>query len=163
ELFIVGDRGAERSTWRAKLRRLGPCFTLLALTAAGGLAARAAVTGSLIGGRAGVGVDVATRVWTMLGGVPEWVRLFVWPGHLSAEYGPQQISIRSGPSAPSLLGMLLLIVAVALFGLLLRRARSQGFAGILPLPFALAWLGITLLPATNLVTGLVLEERTLFL
>jgi hypothetical protein len=98
-----------------------------------------------------------TRWWTALGVVPQWVRLLVWPAHLVATYSPPAVPIRRGPDAAAVAGLglslaLLLLVVVA-------RRR-------LPAPmFALAWIGICLLPVCNLLvpSGVLLAERSLFL
>ena len=127
----------------------------LVLVAAAVLAARRAVLGSVFGEQHPVEMDLSTRVWTMFRVVPEWLRLLVWPSHLSAEYGPNQIAIVDGPGAVSLLGIVLLILWATGFAFALRKRREVAFG--------LAWLAISFIPVSNLLSGVVLQERTLML
>jgi protein O-mannosyl-transferase len=91
----------------------------------------------------------------MLRVVPEWVRLLVWPAHLSSEYGPQQIQVIDGPTAGGVFGIVFIVGVVAAFVVCLARHRTVAFG--------LAWLAITFVPVSNLVSGVVLQERTLML
>ncbi len=91
----------------------------------------------------------------MLRVVPEWARLLVWPAHLSSEYGPQQIRVIDGPTAGGVLGIAFIAAVVAAFVVCLARHRTVAFG--------LAWLAITFVPVSNLVSGVVLQERTLML
>jgi hypothetical protein len=100
-------------------------------------------------------MDASTRTWMMLRVIPEWVRLLAWPSHLSAEYGPNQIQVIDGPSAGGLLGIVILVTVAAAFVVSLNRQRDVAFA--------LAWVAITFVPVSNLVSGVVLQERTLML
>jgi len=102
-------------------------------------------------------IGTRDRILTAVGVVPEWVRLFYWPAHLSSEYGPPDIEIAQGFSIAQLPGALLL-VAVLAFGVLLRRRRPV-------ISFAIAIVVIALLPSSNFLVpaGIVLAERTLFL
>ena len=128
---------------------------VLLLVAAQVLAARSAVLGSIFGEQHPVEMDLSTRVWTMFRVVPEWLRLLAWPAHLSADYGPNQITIVDGPGAVSLLGIILLILWTIAFTFALRKQRE--------IAFGLAWLAITFIPVSNLLSGVVLQERTLML
>lgn len=127
----------------------------LVVVAAAVIAARTAVLGSVFGEQHPVEMDLSTRVWTMFRVVPEWLRLLVWPARLSAEYGPNQILIVDGPGAVSLLGVVLLVLSATAFALALRTQRVVAFG--------LAWLAITFIPVSNLLSGVVLQERTLML
>jgi hypothetical protein len=130
-------------------------MAVLALAGAAVLAARTAVLGSLFGEQNPVEMDAPTRVWMMLRVVPEWVRLLAWPAHLSSEYGPQQIQIIDGPTAWGVLGIVFIAAAVAAFVVCLGRQRTVALG--------LAWLAISFVPVSNLVSGVVLQERTLML
>jgi len=103
------------------------------------------------------GLSAGQRALTMLGVVPEWARLFIWPAHLQADYSPQEISgaVSWGPAQT--LG--LFILAAAIIGALAARRRAP------VVTFGLLWVGIALFPISNVLvpTGIVLAERTLFL
>jgi tetratricopeptide (TPR) repeat protein len=130
-------------------------FVMLLVVGALVLAARTAVLGSLFGEQHVVEMDASTRIWTMFRVVPEWARLLAWPARLSAEYGPQQIEIIDGVSTLGALGIALVAGVVAAF--VLARTRQPVMA------LALAWLAVTFVPVSNLVSGVVLQERTLML
>lgn len=104
-----------------------------------------------------VSSSLGGRALTMLGVVPEWFRLLIWPHHLQADYSPREIVAATGFGINQLLGVLLLGLAL----LILLRCRRR-----LPVAsFGAAWLAIGLGPVHNVLvpTGIVLAERTLFL
>jgi hypothetical protein len=104
-----------------------------------------------------LGVPFSTRLFTMLGVFMEWVRLFVWPASLSADYSSRRIQAVTSFDA-SLVPALLVAFAVVAIAWSLRRSMPV-------VTFGLLWAGVTLLMPSNLVvvTGNVLAERTLFL
>ncbi len=99
----------------------------------------------------------AQRVLTMFGVVPAWIRLMLWPAHLSVEYGPPYVDIAQGPEIVQIPGFLLLVSILAIAVALRRRMPV--------VTFAIGWVAITLLPASNFIipAGIILAERTLFL
>ena len=145
------------------LRPLVLCMTLIAVLY---LAARSAVKGGEISGFQpfivfqALDLSYWNRVLTMIGVVPEWVRLLLWPARLSTEYAPPYVDIAQGPSLVQLPGLLLLVGIIGL-GIVLWKRR--GVARVAS--FGIAWLCITLLPASNFVVpaGIIVAERTLFL
>ena len=147
EWLIPGERRDRRPVFRL--------LAIVAVVAVAVVASRTLVLGSLFGEQNPVEMDLSTRIWTMLRVIPEWVRLLVWPAHLSAEYGPQQIEIVDGPGLLSLLGIVLVVAFIVAFIASLTRNRAVAFG--------LAWLAITFFPVSNLVSGVVLQERTLML
>ncbi|MFZ5625024.1 MAG: tetratricopeptide repeat protein [Gemmatimonadota bacterium] len=144
----------------ARIRSLLPAYAALATVGMLYLAVRTIVTGKL-------GGDIALRwlleasfrgrVCTMLAIVPEWARLLLWPERLGALYGPPGLPVLESMSAKSWLGLALVAGVALAFVAALRRDRRVSFA--------LAWLGITLLPVSNIlvISGVFLGERTLFL
>lgn len=156
ELTVVADPAPAR----ARARSLVPLGVLLAGIASAYLILRRSVLGGLVGENPAFAFRDAmwtTRSWTMLGVVPQWVRLLVWPAHLSAVYSPPGTAVRDSADIVAMVGLVVLtggaVLAVA--------ARRQ-----LPvLSFGLAWFGIAILPVSNVVvrTGVLLAERTLFL
>lgn len=99
----------------------------------------------------------ADRVLTMIGIVPQWVRLLLWPAHLSSEYAPPYIDVAQGPELVQLPGLLLLVGVLGLAAVCYRRRPV--------VTFGVAWLCIALLPSSNFIVpaGIILAERTLFL
>ncbi len=156
ELTIITDSRPLIERARA-IRLLMLSLTLVAIAY---IAVRIRVTGSLVAENPAIPLrdaTYATRWWTMLSLVPEWVRLLVWPAHLAAVYSPpgtplyQQINIRSVIGG----AVLLAVAALAIAG---RRRLPVATFGI-------AWIGLVLLLISNVVvkSGVLLAERTLFL
>jgi hypothetical protein len=87
----------------------------------------------------------------------EWLRLFFWPAHLSADYSPRVIELVTGPSFEIFLIVVILIGVAALAWMARRKAPAATFACL--------WTAIALMIPSNLLvpTGFVLAERTLFL
>lgn len=146
----------------AELRPVVRLFVSLFCIGAAYLIARTSVVGELLGEKHLVPVFGARRLWIMLVVVPHWVRLLLWPAHLSAEYSPRQIEIPAGPGPEIILGAVVLVALAALFVALGRSTEAprdeRGVAR-----FALAWLAVTLLPVSNLFSVMLVAERTLLL
>jgi hypothetical protein len=139
---------------------------VLTLIAVGYLGVRALVKNGEISGFQpfivfqALGLSYGNRVLTMLGAVPEWVRLLLWPARLSTEYSPPYVNVAQGPAAWQLPGLLILLGVLGLGLGLARRNRPASVAS-----FGIAWLCVTLLPTSNFIipAGIILAERTLFL
>jgi protein O-mannosyl-transferase len=119
---------------------------------------------SILGGFAGdaphpalEGVPMGRRLWVMLGLVPEFVRLYLWPARLHPDYSPQAVPFLDSPAMAHLPGAVLMLGALALFVHAWRRDRV--------IAFALLWTGLTMGPISNILipTGVLVAERTLFL
>jgi tetratricopeptide (TPR) repeat protein len=160
ELTVIADS----ASLRERVRRLRPFYLVLVLIAVAFVAVRSRVLADHgIGGFqpftpfSTLHISNPDRMLTALGVVPEWIRLFYWPVHLSSEYGPPDIEIAQGFALSQLPGFLLL-VAILSFGVALRRRQRA-------ISFGIAIAVITLLPASNFIVpaGIVLAERTLFL
>lgn len=156
----------EHRPLRARLVAMRPLLLWLTLVAVVYLAARATVKADNIAGFQpfivfqSLDLSYTNRVLTMLGVVPEWLRLLLWPAHLTTEYAPPYIDIAQGPSVVQVPGFLLL---VGILGLGVALWRQHGLARVGG--FGVAWLVITLLPTSNFIVpaGIILSERTLFL
>ena len=160
ELTIIGDADGPM----ARARRLRPFYLGMAAVGLGFLAARSAVLADhSIGGFAPftpfaiLHITPADRVLTAIGVVPEWFRLFFWPAHLSADYGPPDVDIAQGPSVSQIPGLLLLIGVLSATVVLRRRKPVVSFG--------IAFACLALLPSSNflLPAGIVVAERTMFL
>jgi Tfp pilus assembly protein PilF len=158
EALAIGDAPSVVSRLRASRR----FYLLLLLVGVVYVAFRQLVINKELGGFAPYipfvtqRVGLTDRLLTMLGIVPEWLRLLVWPAKLSSEYGPPEYPIATGPALDQLPGLLILILAAALAVATARRAPIVAFG--------IAWTAITLLPSSNLLlpSGILLAERTLF-
>jgi hypothetical protein len=102
------------------------------------------------------GQPFAIRAMTMLRVLLEWVRLFFWPAHLSADYAPRHIDIVTGPTL-EMLASASILFGVAGLAWISRRTSPAA-------TFAVLWVAIALIIPSNLFvnTGFVLAERTLF-
>lgn len=103
------------------------------------------------------GLGQGGRVTTMLGVVPIWFRLLLWPAHLQADYSPQEVVAVTGLGGWQWLGLALLAATALATILAWRRAPSVSFG--------LLWAAIALAPVSNILlpTGITVAERTLFL
>jgi hypothetical protein len=145
----------------ATLRRrdLRVLWAVLAVSAVGFWSVHVAAVGHLAGDRPNFvfwGMNLPQRLFTMLGIVPEAVRLLLFPVRLQAEYAPQEIRRAYGFGGGQLLGTALL-AGIGLATAALRRNSA--------LTFGVGWTAIALLPVSNVLvpSGVVLAERTLFL
>jgi hypothetical protein len=141
----------------AQGRRL---LLLLTLVAVGFYWTRTQIlSGSLLGtfvAESLVGFSLGERALTMLGVVPEWVRLILWPSHLQADY-PGALVDQTTWGPMQSLGLAILVAAGAAMIAAWRRAPV--------IAFGLAWCAIGIFPVHNVLvpTGIVLAERTLLL
>jgi hypothetical protein len=159
EATVIRDSAA----FRQRLAAARTPFLLLVLVAVCYLWARSAV---VVDGLSGfkpfvvfqaLDLSPANRVLTMIGAAPEWLRLFLWPARLITEYSPPYIDVAQGVSARQLPGLLVLLGVVGLTIACWRRSPVTSFG--------LAWLILTLLPASNFLVpaGFIIAERTLLL
>ena len=139
------------------LRRFGLACAM-ALVAS--LLARTVVLGAPVArvSIAAPGLDVLEpqeRVIAMLSLWPRIAKMLVWPGQLSPYYGPTILPASPGPLAT--LAVLSSIALVAITIIMARRGERRPIV-------ALAWIVLTYLPASNLLTatGQLLADRTLF-
>lgn len=158
--------GCDNRPLAQRLVRIRPLVLCLTLLAALYLAARSAVKGGDISGFQPfvvfqtLDLSYANRVLTMVGVVPQWIRLLLWPARLTTEYAPPDLDIAQGPSLVQLPGLLLL---VGILGLAVVLWKRRGLGAIAS--FGIAWFCITLLPSSNFIipAGIIIAERTLFL
>lgn len=161
-LGVARDDSAKANGLAAELRTIAPLFIGLFCVAAAYLIARTLVVGELLGEKHLVPVFGVRRLWVMLVVVPPWVRLLLWPAHLSAEYSPRQIEIPGGPGPEIVVGSVILAVIAVLFWALGRKTDGTPTERATA-RFALAWLAVTLLPVSNLFSVMLVAERTLLL
>jgi hypothetical protein len=149
----------DRRTVRARARELWPLYAACGVIGVVYLAFRRSVLG-------GFGDDPNTvismlghkaRLLTMLGVVPEWARLLLWPARLAVDYSPPGIPVILAPAPEVIPGLLMVVCATLVAVASWQRHRLAAFG--------LAWLAITIFPVSNVVlrSGVILAERTLFL
>ena len=156
-----GWRGAnDASSPRRPLRRLHRLWLACGLALAASLLARTAVLGAPVArvSIAAPGIDVLEpheRVVAMLSLWPRVAKMLVWPGQLSPYYGPTILPDQRGALAA--LAALSAIAVVVIAAVLARRGDRRPLV-------AVAWVALTYLPASNLLTatGQLLADRTLF-
>lgn len=152
-LLVPGD-------WRTRLRQLWPGYVSLGVLAAGLVAVRFAVIGGEFSGNwtaeALDGLSRGGRTLAMLGVVPEWARLLLWPAHLRLDYAPQEFVASTTLGARELFGLVLVTGALALLVVSWRRAAVVAVG--------IAWLAIGLAPVSNILipSGVLIGERLLF-
>lgn len=158
--LLIAELTDTTTPWRERLRARGALLALLLVVGAAWWLWRAHVLGDLAGAAAAEGLRGDTfgeRVVTMLGVVPEWLRLLVWPAMLRSDYAPRQIDPDLGWGAAQSIGLLCIAAWVLALAWAWRRDRTIAI-GLLIVALALA-------PVSNIVipTGILLAERTLFL
>lgn len=146
---------------RERVRRIWPLLAAMAFVGVCFVIWRAIVIGSVsgAGGEAEIflGQPFQVRVLTMLTVVVEWIRLFVWPAKLSADYSSPRIDVSTSLSA-TMIPAILVVLGVIAIALHVRKAHPAA-------TFAFMWAAIGMLIPSNLivVTGVALAERALFL
>lgn len=144
----------------ARLRRLRPWILGMALLGVAFLWVRQLVLGNFVGSFTAeglVGLPWSGRALTMLGVVPRWLRLLLWPAHLQEDYSPAEIVGTTHFGVDQAAGTAILVGCIALIVLCWRRRPVVSFG--------LLWFFVAILPVSNVIvtTGIVLAERTLFL
>ena len=153
---------ASRDAPRAMIavRRLERVWLACAAALAMALLARTAVLAAPVArvSIAAPGLDVLTpteRIVAMLSLWPRIAMMLGWPSNLAPYYGPTILPAQR--SALAALAVISMIALVAVVLLLARRGERRPVV-------ALAWVALTYLPASNLLTatGQLLADRTLF-
>ena len=147
------------TVWR-RLDRLRLLLWPLAALVAAYLMIRVRVIGDVGGDTVHpvlAGTTVLGRAFMMLNVLPEWGRLLLWPARLYADYSPQHLLVYPSPDPSQLAGAVLLVSAMALGALSVRRAP--------PVAFGLVWFVLLIAPVSNVLipTGILMAERTLYL
>ncbi|MDX2262952.1 MAG: hypothetical protein SFU84_14765 [Gemmatimonadales bacterium] len=148
-------------SWRAKWPHLRRTLLVQVLALSVVLLMRTLVLGGEMRGtftaEAFDGIGLGGRALTMLGVVPEYLRLLLWPASLQADYSPGEIVGTTTWGSAQSLGLLILLLVATLAVRLWRTAPV--------VVFGLAWIVIGIAPVHNVLVpaGIVLAERTLFL
>lgn len=145
---------------RARLIRLRPWILAMALLGVAFLWLRMRIIGNFVGSFTAeglVGLPWSGRALTMLGVVPYWLRLLLWPAHLQEDYSPGEIVGTTHFGLDQAAGTAILLGSLALIVICWRRRPVVSFGFL--------WFFVAILPVSNVIvsTGIVLAERTLFL
>jgi hypothetical protein len=153
--------GYVRERWRT--------YAVMAMVAAGLLLGRYAVLGSLANPFAPLGADQLNqlpRIWTLGDIWTNYVRLWVFPLDLSADYSPNVVPVSLAWHLTNVVGVL---VALAILTTALvswrQPALSTGALTARAFAFGVVWFVIAISPVSNTVflSGVILAERTLYL
>jgi tetratricopeptide (TPR) repeat protein len=156
------DLGAYvRDRWRA--------YAVMAVVAGLVLAGRYAVLGSVARPFAPLGADILAeipRIWTLGEVWTHYVRLWVFPLDLAADYAPNVIPVSFAWHAVNSLGVALALgVLLAALVAWRRPELGPGVASARAAAFGVVWFVIAVSPASNVLflSGVLLAERTLYL
>ena len=156
ELLVVQDP----RPWRERLDESAAFLLKLALLATLFFAIRTAVLVDVVGDSPHPSLQnlsMAQRAVVMLGLVPEFGRLLLWPARLYADYSPALVHVHTSWHVELVPGILFVGCTALLTLICLRRAPL--------VTFGIVWSTICLVPVVNILipTGLLLAERTLLL
>ncbi len=121
---------------------------------------RSELLGGLIGDDPAPGLEatgIIGRVIIMAPIALQYLRLLVFPLHLSADYSPNFVSVDAGLTVSAVAGFVLLAVMLVLVVMTAKRAPLVAFG--------LVWIAGSLSIVSNIIvpTGVLLAERTLYL
>jgi tetratricopeptide (TPR) repeat protein len=151
----LGDR------WRA--------YGVMALVAAALLWSRYAVLGTIAQPLAPLGADLLVeipRIWTLGEVWTHYVRLWVFPLDLSADYAPNVIPISFSWHATNIVGAALALCLLVMALIAWRRPDMRPDSlSARAAAFGLVWFVVAVSPMSNVLflSGVVLAERTLYL
>ncbi len=166
-LFLV-DAGRGRWTLRelgAAVRARGHLYLAMGVVAAGVLAARAQILGTVADPTPALGAQLLAeipRIHTVGEIWAEQLRLLVWPARLTPDYAPAVLPVTTIWTARGLAAVAAVLAFLIGAGFWFRsRTRSVDDA----LPLGILWYVVAVSPITNLVfvAGVLVAERTLYL
>jgi len=144
-------------------------YLVMLLVAIGLLLGRFAVLGSIASPFAPVGAEVLLeipRIWTLSDIWMHYVRLWVFPLDLSADYSPNIIPASFGWRPESILGASLAIMVLAISFVAWRRPdMKSGSDTSKAAAFGVVWFMIAISPTSNTIflSGVLMAERVLYL
>lgn len=148
--------GSFETRWRRHL----PLWLVVLAVAVGWLLLRWHVLGDIAGDYSAPGLmghGMAGRALVMLPVVPQYVRLLLFPAHLSADYSPDYLTVTDSitPAGFLAIGLIAIVAGVAWIA---RRAAPI-------VTFSLGWIAVALMIVANVVvpTGILVAERALYL
>jgi hypothetical protein len=159
-LLVDGvDRNAGGS-FHERWRRHLPLWAVVLIVAMGWLILRWRVLGDIAGDYSAPGLmgeGLGGRTLVMLPVVLQYVRLLLFPAHLSADYSPDYLPVTHSITPASLvaIGVIAVVATVAW--------RARRTAPIVT--FSLGWIAVSLLIVGNFIvpSGILVAERALYL
>ena len=159
-LLIDGvDRGAGGS-FEMRWRRHLPLWLVVLAATVGWLLLRWRVLGDIAGDYSAPGLmgqGMAGRALVMLPVVLQYLRLLLFPAHLSADYSPDYLTVTDSITPAGLLavGVIAVVAGVAWIA---RRAAPI-------VTFSLGWMAMALMIVANVIvpSGILVAERALYL
>lgn len=144
-------------------------YTVMLLVAVGLLAARYQVLGSIASPFAPLGAELLTdlpRIWTLGEIWMHYVRLWVFPIDLAADYSPGVIPVSFQWGVANTIGAALALLVLTLSLVAWRRPEMRGGVNTArAAAFGVVWFMIAISPTSNtlFLSGILLAERTLYL
>jgi tetratricopeptide (TPR) repeat protein len=144
-------------------------YAVMAAVASLLLAGRYSVLGSIANPFPPFGSDLLAqvpRIWTLGEVWSHYVRLWVFPLDLYADYSPNVIPISLDWNVGNTVGGLVALAVLAVALLVARRLPLEpGVSAAGAVAFGVAWFVVAILPTANLLlrSGVILAERTLYL
>jgi tetratricopeptide (TPR) repeat protein len=144
-------------------------YLILVSLAAALLAARVAILGSMASAYAPIGAELLEeipRIWTLGEIWLHYVRLWVFPLDLSADYSPNVIPVSSSWAVDNSVGVAVALAILAVSLLAWRRpALQRGSLTSRAAAFGVLWFVIAISPTSNTVvlSGVLLAERIFYL
>jgi tetratricopeptide (TPR) repeat protein len=144
-------------------------YLVMLCVAIGLLAGRFAILGSIASPFAPVGAEVLLeipRIWTLSDVWMHYVRLWVFPLDLSADYSPNIIPVSFGWRAESIVGAFLALLVLGIAFVAWRRPDMKGGSDTSKAAaFGVVWFMISISPTSNtlFLSGVLMAERVLYL
>ena len=153
--------GYVRARWRV--------YVIMGMLAGAFLVSRYAILGSVIQPLGPLGADLLSeipRIWTLADGWLHYVRLWVFPMDLSADYSPNVLPLSLGWHASNIMGAILALGILCIALLAWRRPEmAPGVTTSRAAAFGVVWFLIAIAPVSNtlFLSGVLLAERTMYL
>lgn len=151
---------ADRRSWWARIDAMLPVLLWMGLFAAIFLYVRVSILEDIAGDVSHPSLHhlgIGQRALLMLGLVPEFGRLLLWPAHLFSDYSPRAVPTLSTWSLGHVPALLMVSCVGILVAISWKRAPVAAFGFV--------WFVIAFAPVSNIIipTGILIAERTLFL
>lgn len=146
-----------------------PVYAAMLIVAGAILACRVAILGSVATPLGPLGADLleeVPHVWTLGEVWMHYVRLWIFPMDLSADYSPNVIPIAIGWNSQNVVGVVLVVAILVMALVAWRRPyMSPDRSTSRSATFGVLWFMISISPIANVLflSGVLLAERTLYL
>ena len=151
----------KRTRWRA--------YVVMGIVTGAFLSSRYAILGSIVQPLGPLGADLLSeipRIWTLADTWLHYVRLWVFPMDLSADYSPNVLPLSMDWHASNIMGAVLALGILCIALLAWRRPEmGPGVTTSRAAAFGVVWFLIAIAPVSNtlFLSGVLLAERTMYL